>query len=305
MKLKNTLAIALAGCSFLGFSQEENTEVKKSNIQEYTPSKLLNKGQWDVKFFNSIYTQTEQTDERSKSITIDRQTFFTSSTEIFTGITESKRINVGLLLQMKANTYGGAGALDALSFKNNNIDSRSGLTTIAPAIKIQPFKSISNFSIQTTFYIPVFKDEPNAPYLDMRSYVLETKMYFDKTFSSNKFQFFGEADIAYNFGEKSSEANPLKENTGERFANNSFRVPVSAFLSYFPSQKTTVFVNVQQSFLIDAGNDFSQNYTLLGLGGKYQLTEMLNLETSFGKIVRGNNYQGLGQTFSLGVRALF
>ena len=255
--------------------------------------------------FNSIYTQTEQTNERSKSQTIDRQTFFTSSLEMFTGITRSKRLNVGLLMQIKANTYGGAGALEALSFKNNTTDARSGVTTIAPAIKFQPIQSISNFSVQTAFYIPVFKDTPNAPYLDMRSYILETKMFYDKTFSSNKWQFFGEADVAYNFGEKSDDANPLTENISERFANNSFRVPLSAFLSYFPSQKSTVFVNAQQSFLIASGNNFAQNYTLLGLGGKYQLTDVLNLETSFGKIVRGNNYQGLGQTFSLGIRALF
>jgi len=71
------------------------------------------------------------------------------------------------------------------------------------------------------------------------------------------------------------------------------------------SSKATVFVSAQQSFLINLGNDFEQNYTQLGLGGKYQLTKMLNVETSLGKIVRGNNFQGLGQTFSLGLRALF
>jgi hypothetical protein len=77
------------------------------------------------------------------------------------------------------------------------------------------------------------------------------------------------------------------------------------FLSYFPSDKSTLFVNVQQAFLIDLGNEFEQNYTQLGFGGKYQMTEVLNLEASYGKIVRGVNFQGLGHTFSLGLRALF
>jgi len=305
MNYKNTLLIVFLLTSFLSFSQEEVEEAQKSNIQEYTPSKLLNKGQWDVKLFNSIYTQTERTDVKSKSVKIDRETFFTSTLEVFTGISKSNRINVGVILQSKSNTYGGVGALEVLSFKDDRKTTRNGLASVAPSLKIQPFKNISNFSLQTSFYIPVFEDVPGAPYLDKRSYVWETKFFYDKSFSSDKFQFFGEMDFAYNFGESREDADPLTENTGERFANNSLTLPLSAFISYFPSSKTTVFVSAQQSFLIDLGNDFEQNYTQIGVGGKYQLTKMLNLETSFGKIVRGNNFQGLGQTFSLGIRALF
>jgi len=291
--------------SFFNFSQEEGEEVQKSNIQEYTPSKLLNRGQWDVKLFNSIYTQTERTDEKSKSVKIARETFFTSTLEVFTGISKRNRINVGVILQTKSNTYDGAGALDVLSFEDDKQASRNGLSSVAPSVKIQPLNNVSNFSLQTSFYIPVFEDVPGAPYLDKRSYVWETKFFYDKSFSNDKFQFFGEVDFGYNFGEHKEDADPLTENTDERFANNSLTLPLSAFVSYFPTNKATVFVSAQQSFLIDLGNDFEQNYTQLGVGGKYQLTKMLNLETSFGKIVRGNNFQGLGQTFSLGLRALF
>jgi len=305
MNYKNTLLMVFLLTSFFNFSQEEGEEVQKSNIQEYTPSKLLNRGQWDVKLFNSIYTQTERTDEKSKSVKIARETFFTSTLEVFTGISKRNRINVGVILQTKSNTYDGAGALDVLSFEDDKQASRNGLSSVAPSVKIQPLNNVSNFSLQTSFYIPVFEDVPGAPYLDKRSYVWETKFFYDKSFSNDKFQFFGEVDFGYNFGEHKEDADPLTENTDERFANNSLTLPLSAFVSYFPTNKATVFVSAQQSFLIDLGNDFEQNYTQLGVGGKYQLTKMLNLETSFGKIVRGNNFQGLGQTFSLGLRALF
>lgn len=287
----------------IGFAQEQDSET--SNIQEYTPSKLLKKGQWDIKFFNSIYTQTEQTDAKSKSQTIDRQTFFTNTTEIYTGVSTTSRINVGLIFQVRANTYGGAGALEVLNFKDNTTDARSGLTTIAPSIRVQPFKNISNFSFTSSFYVPVFKDVPNTPYLDKRSFFWETKFFYDKTFGGDKWQIFTEADLGFNFGEKPADANAVDANIRERFANNSLFLPLSAFLSYFPSSKSTIFVNTQQAFLIDLGNDFSQNYTQVGLGGKYQLTKVFNIEASFGKIVRGSNFQGLGQTFSLGIRALF
>ena len=309
--MKKVIFIASLLFTAFAFSQEETPteEVKKSNIQEFTPSKLLNKGQWDIKWFNNLYTQTERTDERSNSVTVDRETYLTTSLEVFTGISKNRRFNVGLIAQVRSNTFNGKGALDVLSFKNDKVDSRSGLTTIAPSLKIQPFKSIGNFSLQTSFYFPLFKDEPNAPYLDKRSYVWETKFFYDKTFANDKLQFFGEVDFAYNFGEHQDDVardilgNEL-ENSSERFANNSAFVPISAFLSYLPSSKATIYINAQQAFLIDGSNDFAQNYSLAGIGGKYQVTEVMNLEVSFAKFLRGNNFQGLGQAFNLGARFL-
>jgi len=309
MKKISIVLIALM-TSFLGFSQEDE-DSQKSVIQEYTPSKLLDKGQWDIKFFNSIYTQTEQTNARSKSVTIDRQTFFTNTTEIYTGISNNSRINIGLVFQVRSNALSGQGALDVLSFEDNGNDRRSGLTTIAPSIRVQPFKTIPNFSFTSSFFIPVFEDQPGG-FLDQRSFAWETKFFYDKTFGGNKWQLFTEADLKFNFGDDRTNV-AVDENDGERFAGTSLFLPFSAFLSYFPSSKSTLFVNAQQTFLVgidnpqfsgDEGN-FSQNGTQLGFGGKYQLTDVLNLEASFSKFVRGNNFQGLGQTFSLGLRALF
>ncbi|MBE16348.1 MAG: hypothetical protein ABNH00_02535 [Dokdonia sp.] len=310
--MKKIILLSTLFCLSLGlFAQETDTAPNLTNIQEFTPSKLLRKGQWDIKFFNSIYTQTEQTDGESTARTIPRETFFTNTTEIFTGVSKNARVNVGFIFQVRANTFGGAGALDALQFENNGSTSRSGLTTIAPSIRIQPFKNIGNFSFTSSLFIPVFEDVPNAAYLDKRSFFWETKFFYDRTFGQNKWQLFTEADIGFNFGETREDANPETENIGERFANNSIFLPLSAFLSYFPTTKATVFVNAQQAFLIgydnpdNTGANFSQNSTAVGFGAKYQLTEVLNVESSFGKIVRGQNFQGLGQTFSLGLRAIF
>ncbi len=289
-----------------GYAQEDSTDDRqKSNIQEYTPSKLLKKGQWDIKFFNSLYTQTKSTDEGSTSVDIPRQNFFTNTTEVYTGISDNSRVNIGVILQVRANTFGGRDAFSVFGFENNSTDARSGLTTIAPSIRFQPISSVPNFSLTSSVYFPVFKDTPNAPYLDKRSVFWETKFFYDKTFGGGDWQIFTQMDLGFNFGEKSQNANPSDSNISERFANNSLFLPISAFLSYFPSDKSTIFVNAQQAFLVDLGNDFSQNYTQLGFGGKYQISKVLNLEASFGKIVTGNNFQGLGQTFSLGLRAIF
>jgi hypothetical protein len=288
--------------AFSVFSQED-THNQKSNIQEYTPSKLLKKGQWDIKFFNSIYAQTKRTDDGSNSFSIPRETFFTNTTEIYTGISKNSRVNIGFIFQIRSNTFNGARALDVFKFEDNT-NARSGLTTIAPSVRIQPFASVPYFSITSSVYFPVFKDKANVSYLDKRSVFWETKFFYDKTFGQDKWQVFTEIDLGFNLGEKSSEAS-TDSNIIERFANNSLFLPSGVFLSYFPSKTTTVFVNAKQAFLIDLGNDFSQNSTSLGFGSKLQLTQVLNLEASFDKFVKGNNFQGLGQTFSLGLRALF
>ena len=299
-----TIVLSLLFINVIFAQEQEETTDNKTNIQEYTPSKLLKKGQWDIKFFNSIYTQTERTDAGSNSVTIPRETFFTNTTEIYTGISDNRRVNIGFIFQVRSNTFGGAGALDVFNFRDNNT-SRSGLTTIAPSIRVQPFKNISTFSFTSSVYFPVFKDKANAPYLDKRSIFWETKFFYDKTFGQDKWQLFTQIDFGFNFGEKASDADPASENVSERFANNSLFVPFGVFLSYFPSTKSTVYVNTKQAFLIDLGNDFSQNSTSLGVGTKYQLSEVLNVEASFDKFVRGHNFQGLGQTFSIGLRAIF
>jgi len=305
---KLSLVLAIFCISYSGFSQDE-PEQTRSNIQEYTPSKLLKKGQWDIKSFNSIYTQTERTDEGSKSVKIDRETFLTNTTEVYTGVSNNSRINIGLIFQFRANTFGGAGALEVLKLKDEG-NARSGLTTVAPSIRVQPFASLPNFSLTSSVYFPVFKDKPNAPYLDKRSVFWETKFFYDKTFGGDKWQLFTELDFGLNFGKKKINENNIDTsgldfNNNERFANNSAFVPVSVFISFFPSPKTTVFANAKQAFLIDLGNDFSQNSTSVGIGGKYQLTKVINIEASFDKFVRGHSFQGLGQTFSAGFRLLF
>ena len=39
--------------------RQEALDQPQSNIQTYTPSKLLSKGQWDIKWFNNLYTEVK------------------------------------------------------------------------------------------------------------------------------------------------------------------------------------------------------------------------------------------------------
>lgn len=276
----------------------QQAEPSISNILAYTPSKLLKKGQWDFKIFNNLYTQTKGANENGNvTRNLPRETYFTTTLESYNGISNNARINVGLIVSIKSNFINKEtsdfAATKVFGFNNEDGYSRAGITSIAPSIKFSPFKSISNFSVQSSFHISLIDNESeNGIFLDKKSNIWETRFFYDKTFGGNKFQVFTELDFAFYMGKK-----------GEGYANNSLGVPVSIFLSYFPSNNFTVYINGQHFRLIDLGNEFTQNYTLLGAGAKYQLTSSLNLEVSYGNFVAGNA-TGLGQTFNLGLRVI-
>ena len=303
MKKQLTL-ITILLTTFIGFSQD-NDESKKSVIQEYTPSILLKKGQWDIKWFNNLYTETRATFDGNEG-DIPRNTFFTSTVDIFTGISESNRVNIGLLLEFRSNVIGGRDALDVFSFDGERGTARSGFTSLAPAIKFNPFKNIGNFTIQTAFHIPLVDEESNdavfdfnndgfadAVFLDQNGFILQNRFFYDYSFAGGDWQLFTELNTEYNFA---------KENS---FADNSLRLIPGAFLSYFPSSKFTVLGFIQHLQLISfETNGFEQDATILGAGTKYQLTDELNVEFLYSNFVRGND-TGLGQTFNIGLRALF
>ncbi|GAA3577994.1 hypothetical protein [Snuella lapsa] len=286
---KKLILLVLIGVVQMGMSQENNEGNQKSNIQTYTPSKLLSKGQWDIKWFNNLYTETKGVNNGVKSDK-DRESYFTSSFDVFTGVSQSKTLNVGLLFDVRSNVVGDRKALDVFKFDSDTMTARSGLTSVAPAVKFNPLKGVSNFTVQTAFHIPLLANESeNGVYLDQTAYTFQNRFFYDYTFASGDWQLFTELNTEYNFGDDAS------------FANNTVVLVPGIFVSYFPSNVFTLlgFVQHQQRF-----GDFTQDYTALGFGGKYQLTRVLNLEVLYSNFIRGAN-TGLGQSFNLGLRALF
>ncbi len=274
------------------FAQDDTNDAPvQSNIQQYTPSKLIGKGQVDLKWFNNLYTQTKSTFSDG---TEPRETFFTSTLEAYTGVGENKRWNIGAILEFRSNVVNDRKALDVFKFDGENNSARSGLTSIAPSVKFVPFRSVSNFSIQSSFFLPLVDNEiENGVFLDQKGFIWQNRFFYDYTFPGNKWQLFSELNSELNFGKAE-----------DSFANNSLNLTPGVFLSYFPSSKFTVLGLVQHSQRIDLGNEFAQNFTAVGGGAKYQLTQALNLELLYTNFVRGSN-TGLGQTFNLGLRGIF
>jgi hypothetical protein len=277
--------------TFFFFAQEVESE--SSNIQTYTPSKLLEKGKWDIKWFNNLYTQTKK-DDNGKTLELPRENFFTTSLEIFTGVSENKKFNAGLIIEYRSNSFGGESATSVFSPSNEIGKSRTGLSHIAPSVKIAPFASLPRFSMQSSFFIPILKEESNQyGFLSENSFIWQNRFFYDHTFTGNKFQLFSELSTRFFFGDKE-----------KGYANNSFELAPGVFLSYFPTSKFTILTFTQHSQLIEISNNYSRNFTAIGLGSKYQLTNEINIEILYSNFVRGND-TGLGQSFNLGLRAIF
>ena len=294
---RNLFLLGTLFAFFMGISQDSTQQ--KSNIQKYTPSKLIGKGQLDLKWFNNLYTQTKSTFSEGREA---RQTFFTSTLEAYTGVGNSKRWNVGAILEFRSNVVADRSALDVFKFDGETGTARSGLTSIAPSIKFVPIASVSNFSIQSSFFIPLVDNETedflpvndnNGVFLDQKGFIWQNRFFYDYTFPGEKWQLFSEINSELSFGDGA-----------DSFANNSLNLTPGLFLSYFPNSKFTVLGLVQHSQRLDLGNNFTQNFTALGGGAKYQLTDALNLELLYTNFVRGTN-TGLGQTFNIGLRGIF
>jgi len=291
-RLHKILALSLLLATSFAFGQDDD-DSQGSVIQTLTPSKLIAKGKYDIKFFNNLYTETRSTFNGNES-DIPRNTFFTSTVEAYTGVSDNKRVNLGVILEFRSNVVGGRDALDVFKFDGESTSARSGFTSIAPSVKFVPFKDKGNFSIQSSLFIPLVDNESEqGVFLDQKGFIWQNRFFYDYTFPGNKWQIFSEINSEANFGKEE-----------DSFANNSLRLTPGVFLSYFPSSKFTILALVQHSQLIDLGNDFSQDFTAVGGGAKYQLTNELNIETLYTNFVRGTD-TGLGQTFNLGLRAVF
>jgi hypothetical protein len=156
------------------------------------------------------------------------------------------------LLEYRSNTIGGRSATAVFDL-GNDITARKGVSSFAPAIKFLPIGSIGNFSIQFAFHIPLIKNESeNNVFLDQTAFIFQNRLFFDHTFSSGDWQLFTELNTEYNFGKETS------------FANNTILLVPGVFMSYFPSDTSTVLAFVQHA---QRFGDFTQDYTALGVGG--------------------------------------
>jgi len=271
---------------------------KNKNTQEYTPSVLYKRGQWEYKFFNNLYTQTKGfDDERNKVNNGNRSNYFTSINQFLIGI--NSKINLGAdvwIYSVRVNDSVSDSPFNVLRFERSP-DTRTAVGHAGPKIKMAPFKKLSHLSFQTTFLFPVARDmegrENGRPFLSRDSYISITQIFYDLSIS-RKFQlFFQVAPWVY-----VAKRKPMAETSRVSVSS-----PAGIFFSYFPTKRLTFYV--QQEFWPNFGNNgISSWFRQEGLGMKVQVINgILEAEASYTRFTMGAN-TGAGQTINFGLRLI-
>jgi hypothetical protein len=290
----NDIKSALTTETALPFDPTDPKKKEKKSTQDYTPSVLYTKGQWEYKFFNNLYSQTKGYDANGNKVRYtNRGSYFSSINQVLFGVTS--RFNVGVEFWVKSVRLDDTSSspFNLFSFENSP-NSRTALSNIGPKIKIQPFKKLSHLSVQTTFLFPIAKDQEGKtngkPYLSEDSYISITQIFYDQAIGK-KFQlFFQLAPWIY-----------IKQKPTTGVNRVSVSSPADIFLSYFPTKRLTFYI--QQEFWPNFGDKgINSWFRQEGIGAKYQIiTGKLETEASYTRFSMGKG-AGAGATYNFGLR---
>jgi len=270
----------------------------QSNVQIYTPSVLLNKGQMEVALFNNYYSHTHIRNQDGEKITLgQRQSFLRNSFGLLYGVSNSSKFNLGFELNISSARYSTVNDPFINIFGSSGSDfKKTLLSSFGPKVKFVPFEESNGFSVQSTFLIPLSSALETGQFVDHDRYSWLTQFFYDKALNENM-RLFLEADVLYRI-------------KGNAVQQNFIRFPLSAIFSYFPGSKSTVFGLVQHSPAL--GNLVGTNqetfgqlrwFTQIGIGAKYQLTQSVGVEVSYGNFLNSRN-DGAGQVVNLGIRII-
>ncbi len=260
-------------------------------LQSYTPSVLFHKGEFELKLFNNLYTQTSYFDDGSNlTETNTRSNYFTGLVSFLYGINSDVNLGLELWLKSARTDTKNSSPFSVFNFSNSP-NSRTVVSHIGPKVKFYPFP-VSGFlgevTLQTTLLFPVvtgLEGSANSPFVEYDSYILLNQFFYDKHFAED-YSLFLEFDtwirINRNFN-----------------GNNLFDFPIKAFLSYYPTEKLSFYGMHEISTRFYNGG--VAYYFHIGGGIKYQLFDFLELEGLITKFYLGKN-SGAGSTFNLGLR---
>ncbi len=278
--MRNILFTFLIMAFFLGSAQ--------SNLQTYTPSILFGKGDWELKSFQNLYTQTKQFNADGGKVNKGlRENYFTSINQFLFGLND--KINVGADVWIKnVNTSDAQG-------------SRTAVVGFGPKIKIAPFNGLKRLSIQSTILIPLADDLENQTssdaFLHEDGSLWLNQIYYDLPLSDKTQLFFQQAFWYYLVRDSFRENNYLKTQT-------------SVFFSYFPNTRWTVYAMSEYfpthyNTSAQSGEAFFSYFVQSGIGTKYQLVpNFIELEFLYTNFWLGSEGEGAGETINLGIRVI-
>ena len=283
--------------SYLNYDWRLNTFQQKStqtsiwdgqSLQRFTPSQMLYRGQFEVKIFNNLYTQTSFYDNQGNRIEDNkRSTYFTGMINFLYGIHSNVNLGLDLFIRSVFLDPMGGSPFSLFEFMGTFETSRTALSSFAPKVKFAPFNNIRNFAVQTSVVFPVASDlegkENGRPFLDNDAYQWWTQLFYDKMLS-DYFLLYMEIGFFLRF----------------RSQQTDFLTPAKIIFNYYDSKRWTLYFLTEIGPAWD-GFSWISYYSQLGLGTKFQLSSNLEFELLYTTFPFGKN-SGAGKTFNLGFR---
>lgn len=249
-------------------SEIETPTISGNNSIRYVVSSTIKKGETETKIFNNLYTQSVG-DEASGG----RSTFFTAQVSSLYGVTDY--FNAGVELRYRRVLNDGLPSSSVDVFGANDQNFRQGITTIGPKIRWAPVPKWSNFSIQSTLWIPLESDlEGVSPDQNGQG----GKIFADWNSPTFWTQFFNDFSLGSNFS-LFTEVDFLWEDLGGNDEDfNRISTPGTLIVSYFPNPNTTVYALGGFSPYLQEEFDY---FYQAGAGLKYQFSRKFELEVLY------------------------
>jgi len=277
-----------ASFSYLPYDWSLNNSNISTSIQNststnqfrYIVSSTIAKGTYEFKLFNNLYSQ---------NINDVRSNYFTSIISALYGL--DHRINVGFQSRFRMTTEH-FGSSSHFGVFNASPSKRSGMTGIGPMIRYAPVPKWKNFSIQSSFILPIgseLEGNDELLFIDWQGPIWNTQFFNDFSIAE-KFSLFTEIDLFIEDIGKSSQG-----------YSNRFSTPLTLIFSYVPTKKISTYLLSGYSPYWGKPFDY---FVQLGAGVKYQFTPQIEIEflsTWFdNKFLAKNN--GDASTINLGLR---
>lgn len=262
---------------------------KKSNLQLYTPSTLLRRGQWEIKQFNNLYTQTAfyNTDGEKQELNF-RSTYFTGIVYFLYGLDHYLNFGADFYFKSVRNDPPSHSPFSVLQFASG-ANARTALATIAPKLKVAPFRALPGLALQMAVLIPIASDlEGNTsgrPFLEYEDVQWWTQLFLDTRLHED-FYLYLENGYFIRFDESAT----------------ALTTPLKIITNYFPSRRLTTYLQFE---IAPTWNSLSWSnyYSQIGAGFKFLLLPNLEVESLYTIFPAGKN-QGAGQAYNLGFRFL-
>lgn len=254
-----------------------------NNTLRYVVSSTIPKGTIEAKIFNNLYTQ------QSGSIgdIRDRGTFFTTSITALYGLTNRFNIGISTRYRRVRNDLLPSSPFSVLGGEGDAVSVRSGFTAIGPIVRIAPVPKWENFSIQSSFVVPIgdeLQGNGQDPFIDWDGATWNTQFFNDIAIGSS-FSLFTEIDF-------------LLEDIG---GSNRIATPVTLIFSYNPIANVTLYTLGSYAQFWPSSSD---NFRQFGLGFKYQFTPSFEIELLVTDFSNGflRDVGGQAATYNMGLR---